>query len=189
MQNHHIPLTTAALPRRLGLRWQRMLAAVLLVGGVHSQAAVRAADAETAVAATPPEHASLCTPDAAAQSALARVASQLQKQGMHLQAQCHVASGAWMVQVQVVDGMKASKVVRGPLADGHEVDMGTPAGLAVAGAPADAGGFSPDVQFNRQWLRSVMAQHRFNNLPDAWWHFAQQGRRPAASANVDLAAR
>ncbi len=27
------------------------------------------------------------------------------------------------------------------------------------------GGFSPDVQFNRQWLRTLMAQHRFSDLP------------------------
>ena len=38
------------------------------------------------------------------------------------------------------------------------------------------------VQFNRQWLRTLMAQHRFSNLPDAWWHFAQQGSGPVRVA-------
>ena len=79
----------------------------------------------------------------------------------------------------VVDGLKASKVVRiCPMADGHEGGHGHRPGVPLAAASVDAGGFSPDVQFNRQWLRTLMAQHRFSNLPDAWWHFAQQGSRP-----------
>jgi D-alanyl-D-alanine dipeptidase len=99
---------------------------------------------------------------------------------MALQATCNAASGGWVVQVQVVDGTKAHKVVHGPLADGQAVDMGTPAG---------ASGFSPDVLHNRQWLRALMARHQFDNLPDAWWHFAQRGVPPAQAADTDLAAR
>ena len=30
--------------------------------------------------------------------------------------------------------------------------------------------------------RTLMAQHRFSNLPDAWWHFAQQGSSPVSVA-------
>ena len=108
---------------------------------------------------------------------------------MALTASCHAASGAWVVQVRVVDGMKASKVVRGPLADGHDVDMGTPAGVQLAGAERGAEGFSPDVQHNRDWLRDLMARHQFDNPPNAWWHFAQRGGVPAALAETDIAAR
>jgi len=45
------------------------------------------------------------------------------------------------------------------------------------------------VLHNRQWLRALMARHQFNNLPDAWWHFAQRGVPPAQAADTDLAAR
>ena len=83
--------------------------------------------------------------------------------------------------------MKASKVVRGPLADGHDVDMGTPAGVELAGAAPHAQGFSPDVQHNREWLRGLMARHQFDALPDAWWHFTPRGQAPAD--DTDLAAR
>jgi D-alanyl-D-alanine dipeptidase len=114
---------------------------------------------------------------------------QLQDQGMEMRASCHAATGAWVVQVRVVNGFQASKVVRGPLADGHDVDMGTPAGVELAGAPVDAAGFSPDVQFNRQWLRSLMAQHQFNNLPDAWWRYALKGSAPSSRRSTDVAIR
>lgn len=109
---------------------------------------------------------------------------------MALKATCQAASGGWVMQVRVTDGAKASKVVRGPLADGHDVDMGTPAGVRLAGAPAAAAqGFSPDVQHNRQWLHALMARHQFDNLPDAWWHFAQRGVVPSQAAETDLAVR
>jgi D-alanyl-D-alanine dipeptidase len=130
-----------------------------------------------------------CPQDPAALSAFSQLAQQLRAQGMALNAQCRAASGAWVVQVMVVDGLKASKVVRGPLADGHEVDMGTPAGVPLGRAPANAHGFSPDVQYNRQWLRSLMAKHQFNNLPDAWWHFAQQHSSPTRAAELEVAVR
>ena len=65
--------------------------------------------------------------------ALSRIAQQLQAQGMALQARCHGPSGAWRVEVTVVDGLKASKVVRGPWPMGMRVDMGTPAGAAGSG--------------------------------------------------------
>lgn len=130
-----------------------------------------------------------CTDAAAAHAALQPVMRQLREQGMEMRASCHAATGAWVVQVRVVNGFQASKVVRGPLADGHDVDMGTPAGVELAGAPVDAAGFSPDVQFNRQWLRSLMAQHQFNNLPDAWWRYALKGSAPSSRRSTDVAIR
>ena len=160
-------------------------------------AGIQAGHAQAAVA--PPSHegsgidAAACAhapgPDRAA---LERIGRALRAQGMALQARCRAtpAHTAWVVQVRVVDGLKASKVVRGPLADGHEVDMGTPAGVAQAGAPVGAAGYSPDVQFNRAWLRTLMARQQFDNLPDAWWHFALRGHPPGgATAQGTLAAR
>lgn len=108
----------------------------------------------------------------------------LKAQGMALKAQCNLQTGAWVVQVIVVDGMRASKVVRGPLADGGEVDMGTPSGVLTSATQ----NLSPDVHHNRQWLRALMAHHQFDNLPGAWWHYAQRGV-PAGADDTDLAAR
>ncbi len=108
----------------------------------------------------------------------------LKAQGMALRAQCNAQTGAWVVQVIVVDGVRASKAVRGPLADGGEVDMGTPSGVVATATQA----LSPDVHHNRQWLRALMARHQFDNLPDAWWHYAQRGV-PVAADDTDLAAR
>lgn len=123
--------------------------------------------------------------------ALKSIAQELQRQGLAFKAACPIAAKGWVVHVQVVDGMRATRAVRGPLADGHAVDMGTPAGVGLPGAPLHARGFSPDVQHNRQWLRTVMARYQFDNLPDAWWHFAQRSADSAHTAEVktDLAAR
>lgn len=117
-------------------------------------------------------------------AALRSVEDALKAQGMALKAQCNAQTGAWVVQVIVVDGMRASKVVRGPLADGGEVDMGTPAGVVATATQA----FSPDVHHNRQWLRALMARYQFDNLTDAWWHYAQRGA-PVEANDTDLAAR
>jgi D-alanyl-D-alanine dipeptidase len=91
--------------------------------------------------------------------------------------------------VDVVDGLLASAVVRGPLAEGEPVDMGTPAGVIGAKAGNDSEDISPDVQHNRQWLRALMARHQFDNLPNAWWHFAHQAAPQPAVAEVELAER
>lgn len=130
-----------------------------------------------------------CSESPATRAALRNATEELKGHGMVLKARCQSATGGWVVQVQVNDGVRASKVVRGPLADGHDVDMGTPAGVSLAGAAAAAEGFSPDVQHNRQWLHALMARHQFDNLPDAWWHFAQRGPSPVRAQETDLAAR
>jgi len=62
--------------------------------------------------------------------------------------------------------------------------MGTPSGVLATATQ----NFSPDVHHNRQWLRALMARHQFDNLPDAWWHYAQRGL-PAQAGDTDLAAR
>lgn len=130
-----------------------------------------------------------CADVPTAPAALAHIAQDLQVQGLALDACCEARSGGWIVRVRVMDGMKARQTVRGPLADGEDVDMGTPSGVVLAGASGGADGFAPDVQHNRQWLRTLMAQYRFENSADAWWLFVQQGTLPPAKAGKDFAAR
>ena len=199
---HSTPATTHSSPARpsrrpapvpSGMRWSSVVAALWLAACVQSpQAAVPVASeavANGAIVAQAP--APGCHDTAATRSALQGIAQELQAQGLGFAATCQASQNrsAWVVQVRVLDGVKASTVVRGPLADGHDVDMGTPAGVQLAGAERGAEGFSPDVQHNRDWLRDLMARHQFDNLPNAWWHFAQRGGVPAALAETDIAAR
>lgn len=174
-------------------RWSSVATALLLAACVHSpQAAVPASpEPRAASAAAGQGSAQPCAETSASRIALQGITQQLKAQGLAFRASCQVAQSrsGWVVQVKVTDGVKASKVVRGPLADGHDVDMGTPPGVELAGAQTGAQGFSPDVQHNRDWLRGLMARHQFDNLPTAWWHFAQRGAAPASSADTDLASR
>ncbi|WP_255593417.1 M15 family metallopeptidase [Acidovorax sp. sic0104] len=176
-----------------GTRWSSVATAVLLAACVHSPQAAVQTTAEPLVSKTAAAEAPArgCAETPASRSALQGIAQELKAQGLAFRASCQVVQSrsGWVVQVRVVDGMKASQVVRGPLADGHDVDMGTPPGVELAGAQLGAQGFSPDVQHNRDWLRGLMARHQFDNLPTAWWHFAQRGASPASASDTDLAAR
>lgn len=79
----------------------------------------------------------------------------------------------------VLDGDKAVHTVRGALGDGEPVDMGSD----YQGAPwpsrsnsadldmLDDSEVSPDVQFNRRWLRSVMASQGYASVTGPWWAF------------------
>jgi D-alanyl-D-alanine dipeptidase len=168
--------------------------ALMLASGVHgAQAAVSApAQPAAAEAALSASRDGGCRETPSARVAVEALAQELRGQGMAFRATCQDASAGWVVQVKVVDGFKASKVVRGPLADGHDVDMGTPAGVRLSGAAPHAQGFSPDVQYNREWLRGVMARHRFEAMPDAWWHFAVRhdaAPKQQQQGETDLAAR
>ncbi len=166
-------------------RWSSLVCAVLLAAcGGSPHAAV--SQSQTVLSHAAPV--ASCDAAGAARAALQRVADELREHGLELQASCAGTEPGWVVQVLVVDGLKASKIVRGPLADGQGVDMGTPAGVNQAGAGAAASGFSPDVQFNRHWLRATMARHQFDNAADAWWRFAQRGGA-TPGADTDLAAR
>ena len=71
----------------------------------------------------------------------------------------------------VVDGLRAAKVLRGPLADGQEVDMGSPFDMFDVRSHTENADLSPDVQHNRRWLRALLAQQGFRNLPEEWWHY------------------
>lgn len=172
-----------------GVRWPAALLALLLAACVHSpQAAVPAAVGGAWTAA---ERAACTQQVAPVPDGLGAAARELAQQGMTLEAICPGAGTGWAVRVRVVDGMKASKVVRGPLADGQVVDMGTPAGVLQPGAERAAQGFSPDVLYNREWLRALMARHQWDGAAEAWWRFARRAPAavPAAAAETDLAAR
>lgn len=84
--------------------------------------------------------------------------------------------------VVVVDGERAADSVRGPLADGELLDMGSAAPAAgaagmqrvgtasLAQLPDDA--LSPDVLFNREWLRKRLAGQGLRPVGNTWWAFA-----------------
>ena len=180
--------SAAAMPP--ATRWSSVAAALLLSACAHSpQAAVPTPGLQSGAMPWGQTAISPCDKEPTAKPALERIGRELQSQGMALQANCNAASGGWVVQVRVVDGTKAHKVVRGPLADGQAVDMGTPAGAVRSEAAAGATGFSPDVLHNRQWLRALMARHQFDNLQNAWWHFAHQAATQPAVTEVELAER
>lgn len=90
----------------------------------------------------------------------------------------------------VVDGDKATDTVRGALGDGEWVDMGGdyhpqpwPDRSRVADREVlDDGEVSPDVQFNRRWLRSVMASQGFASVTGPWWAFIPVKSHPRGSA-------
>lgn len=173
-------------PRSAMPRWSTLVCAILLAACGGSP---RAAVSPSPVAPGNAAQVAACDGASSARAALQRVADELKAHGLQLQASCAAPGPGWVVQVLVVDGVKASKIVRGPLADGQGVDMGTPAGVVQAGAGAAGSGFSPDVQFNRQWLRATMARHQFDNAADAWWRFALRGGGSTPNGDTDLAAR
>lgn len=179
----------ASVRAPLTARGGSIVVALLLVACAHSPYAAVPSTGVDVAQSTGVMGSAACRESPAARSALQNISQELQAQGMAMKATCQADSSGWVVQLRVTDGVKASKIVRGPLADGHDVDMGTPAGVALAGASTSSKGFSPDVQHNRQWLHALMARHQFDNLPDAWWHFAQRGAMPAQAGDTDLAAR
>lgn len=83
------------------------------------------------------------------------------------------------VTAVVLDGDKAKDTVRGALGDGAPVDMGSdyhpspwPSRQRAADLEAlDDSEVSPDVQFNRRWLRSVMASQGYASVTGPWWAF------------------
>ena len=71
----------------------------------------------------------------------------------------------------VANAQRASRSVRGPLAEGEEVDMGTPFDWFGTQSHTDNTTLAPDVQHNRRWLRTLLQRHGFQNLPEEWWHY------------------
>ena len=58
-----------------------------------------------------------------------------------------------------------------PLAEGEDVDMGTPFDWFGTQSHTDDTTLAPDVQHNRRWLRTLLQRHGFRNLPEEWWHY------------------
>ena len=52
--------------------------------------------------------------------------------------------------------------------------MGTPFDWFGAQSHTDATTLAPDVQYNRDWLRTLLQRHGFRNLPEEWWHYTLQ---------------
>ena len=76
--------------------------------------------------------------------------------------------------VVVLDAKRAGRVVRGPLAEGTDVDMGTPFDWFGVQSHTENSTLSPDVQHNRRWLRALLQRQGFQNLPEEWWHYTLQ---------------
>lgn len=183
---------SATSARLTSTRWSSVAVAMVLAACAHSpQAAVQGngGDFSRDLASAAPTSASVCVSDASSRASLQSLTTELKAQGMALKTACQSGGRSLQVQLQVVDGMKASRVVRGPLADGEEVDMGTPSGVMLAGAALDAHGFSPDVLHNRVWLSQLMARHQFENQPDAWWLFSKSRAVAPEVSETDLASR
>lgn len=118
-------------------------------------------------------------------AALVALQQLLRPQGLSIRVLgCPQAPAPWSrrvlaVTAVVLDGDKAQDTVRGALADGEEVDMGgdyrpTPwpqPGRAETDEVLSDEVVSPDVQFNRRWLRSVLASQGFASLNGPWWGF------------------
>lgn len=133
-----------------------------------------------------------CRPMAGQRARLQTVHAALAREGMALRVlgcpQLPAKAGAAPSQqvialaVLVVDGERAADTVRGPLADGELLDMGSAAPQAVSGPlqrvstaslvqpPRDS--LSPDVLYNRAWLRKLMAAQGLRPVADTWWAFA-----------------
>ncbi|QXL83847.1 M15 family metallopeptidase [Comamonas sp. NLF-1-9] len=71
----------------------------------------------------------------------------------------------------VHDAARAARMLQGPLAAGHEVDMGSPFDLFDEQSHTEYAGLSAPVRHNRLWLRALMQQHGWRNLPEEWWHY------------------
>ena len=100
---------------------------------------------------------------------------QIQAQGMLLRlhgcpvlAQGHAPAVA--VSVEVANSEVASRFVRGPLADGEAVDMGS----TLLGSENGEEEYSPDVYDNRQWLAQLMGHYGFAPVQGYWWAFRLQ---------------
>lgn len=170
--------------------------AVVLAGAVWAHAAALAQEAPLPVTQGPSWDAVLHSP-ACRQLGLSRAAlrslqvarTQIQSQGMdvllHSCPQVQTAGKKQRVlalRVVVQDSEVADAIVRGPLADGVELDMGTipPSSAEVVPAlrrraasnPEGEGDeVSPDVVFNRQWLAQLMRARGFASVGGHWWAF------------------
>ena len=97
--------------------------------------------------------------------------NELFKRGYIAEKSGHSRASTVDMTLVVLNGKQASKHVHGPLADGIDVDMGTPFDMFDEQSHTDNSKQSPDVQHNRRWLRTLMERHGWKNLPEEWWHY------------------
>lgn len=71
----------------------------------------------------------------------------------------------------VIQPDMASAVIAGPIVAGHLVDMGTPFDFFDVRSHTDHPNLPRHVRNNRDWLRHMMQQEGWRNLPEEWWHF------------------
>ena len=71
----------------------------------------------------------------------------------------------------VHDATRAARVLQGPLVARQEVDMGTPFDLFDEQSHTESANVSAPARHNRLWLRTLMQQHGWRNLPEEWWHY------------------
>ena len=108
--------------------WLSVVSGICLAACVQSPQAAVSANAMPPVAMVWDTGTGSCVVGERLRTAVASVRTVLRAQGMALKTSCQAGQGALGVRVDVVDGLLASAVVRGPLAEGEPVDMGTPAG-------------------------------------------------------------
>ena len=99
---------------------------------------------------------------------------ELHIQGVELRVQCAGSQPEGMVQLVIVDSVRASDVLRGPLADGESVELRSGANV------------SPDVQFNRAWLDQLLLRHRAQMAESAE---SQRRESTPPPVEVEVAAR
>jgi D-alanyl-D-alanine dipeptidase len=125
----------------------------------------------------------------AVQRSLQLVRARLHAQGLQLVLQgCpFVRTGMGQMQqvldvrVRVIDSDVAAAFVRGPLADGEEVDMGDvrlslPAFAHGVQAQEVQEDVSPDVSDNRKWLAQLMKTQGWSSVAEHWWAFVPNAK-------------
>lgn len=166
--------------------WASTAVCLLLCMAFTAQGGDRAPSGQ----ADDPSIATECSPlleATAARRAMQLVRAQLLAQGMQLVVQAcpfvRVGDGDMQqvvdVRLVVLNSEVAANFVRGPLADGEEVDMGAVQldapglsdGMSKAAYAAPEEDVSPDVLFNREWLIQTMKNRGLRAVNGYWWAF------------------
>ena len=100
--------------------------------------------------------------------------SELKQRGFITAQSSHSRGSAVDLTLVVTDAVRAAQVLQGPLAQGEDLDLGTPYGLMDASALGNSDAVSPDVKHNRAWLRGQLQQHGLVPEDGRWWHFKLQ---------------
>lgn len=121
-----------------------LLAALLSTGCMQSP---QAAERSTVVQGVNMQAGSGSCANRADESTIPAAGHEPRAQGLALRRTCTGNVQQGNLQLVVPDSVRASEVLRGPLADGEPVDVGTGPNV------------SPDVQYNRDWLEQALRSH------------------------------